>query len=160
MKLIVGLGNPGPKYSNNRHNAGHMFVDYLNRELRIKNKELRAVKTDCFMNVSGAFVKKIIPHTSSLSSDLYIVHDDLDIPLGSFKIQFASGPKIHNGIRSVEEELETDEFWRVRIGVDSRPSGEPRTMSGEEYVLSDFTTDELKQLTDTFARVATRLKSV
>jgi PTH1 family peptidyl-tRNA hydrolase len=113
------------------------------------------------MNVSGKFVKKHILHSSFLIDNIYVVHDDLDIPLGSFKIQFGRGPKVHNGIDSVEAELGTEEFWRVRIGVDARPdeSGRPR-VSGEEYVLSDFTPDELARLQDTFSRVATRFKSV
>lgn len=166
MKLIVGLGNPGQKYMNNRHNAGHLFIDFLNSKLRItdyelKNKTYRLTKTDCYMNVSGIFVKKLIRNSSFEIRNLYVVHDDLDIPLGSFKIQFGRGPKVHNGIDSVEEELATDEFWRIRIGIDGRPFGErAKRVSGEEYVLSDFTNDELKTLADMFSQVAIRLKSV
>lgn len=160
MKLIVGLGNPGQNYMNNRHNAGHLFIDFLNDHLIAPQAGIRLAKTDCFMNLSGRFVEKHLKRTSTLPNDLFIAHDDLDIPLGSFKIQFASGPKIHNGIHSVEDELGTDEFWRIRLGVDSRPPGGPRTISGEDYVLSDFAADEREQLTAVFAQVAMRLKSI
>jgi PTH1 family peptidyl-tRNA hydrolase len=157
MKHIVGLGNPGTKYATNRHNAGHLFVDLLNN-LNIAG--VKAVKTDGFMNVSGVFAQKYVNAHGVKIDDLYVAHDDLDIPLGLFKIQLACGPKIHNGVSSVENELGTDEFWRIRIGVDARPAGRPRTMSGEEYVLSDFTPEELIQLAEVFDRIATRLKTM
>lgn len=152
MKILIGLGNPGPKYQNNRHNAGHMFIDFL----RNKNSELKTIKTDCFMNVSGAFVKKQVSHSassgqaSSTLQDLYVVHDDLDIPLGKCKIQFGTGPKLHNGILSVEEELGTSEFWRIRIGVDNRIEN---NIDGETYSLQDFTEDEHKQLHTVFEKI-------
>ncbi len=151
MKILIGLGNPGPKYQNNRHNAGHMFIDFL----RNKNSELKTIKTDCFMNVSGAFVKKQVK--SYTLQDLYVVHDDLDIPLGKCKIQFGTGPKLHNGILSVEEELGTSEFWRIRIGVDNRvenlPAGRQGKIDGETYSLQDFTEDEHKQLHTVFEKI-------
>jgi PTH1 family peptidyl-tRNA hydrolase len=129
MKLIIGLGNPGEKYKNNRHNVGHMVAD-----------KLKAKKTDTFMNDSGVFVKKMFKARGLTPNDLYIIHDDLDIKLGEFKIQFGKGPKLHNGLESIENELGTTDFWRVRVGVDNRDP-ENRT-SGEEYVLQDFTSEE------------------
>lgn len=112
------------------------------------------------MNLSGKFVRKYVNANRIPAEDLFVAHDDLDIPLGSFKIQHASGPKIHNGILSIENELGTDAFWRIRIGVDSRPSGKPRALSGEQYVLSDFSPDERALLTEVFERVAGRLKTL
>ena len=138
MKLIVGLGNPGEKYKNSRHNTGYVFVDEL-KEVRLP-KDVVLKKTDTFMNESGSFVKRMVDQYKVDPSDLYIAHDDLDIPLGSFKIQFGVGPKVHNGVNSVEETLGTKEFWRIRIGVDNRKSDD-RTQ-GEEYVLQDFTSEE------------------
>ena len=129
MKLLIGLGNPGNKYVNNRHNAGYYFVDYLLNKLTSDPTSHSAtlgasdliLKTDCFMNVSGEFVKKILKkHQNIKLEDVYIVHDDLDIPLGKFKIDHATGPKLHNGIKSIEETLKTKDFWRIRIGVDNR----------------------------------------
>lgn len=153
MKLIVGLGNPGDKYKNNRHNVGHHFVDFLSNSQSvnplINNKEYLLVKTDVFMNQSGGFVKKILDkHQNIPLENVYIVHDDLDIPLGKFKIDHATGPKLHNGIKSIEETLKTKDFWRIRIGVDNRKK--ESWIDGESYVLSNFTSDEKKQLDKVF----------
>ena len=120
MILIVGLGNPGKKYINNRHNVGHIFIDYLANELtRSQINVLKIVKTDCFMNQSGVFVKKFIENRKLKIENLFVVHDDLDIPLGKFHIQFAVGPQLHNGLESIEDHLHTKDFWRVRIGIDN-----------------------------------------
>ena len=156
MKLIVGLGNPGEKYVNNRHNVGHMFIDFLNDK---KITSVKAVKTDCFMNVSGAFVSRVLAKNGGDTQDLFIVHDDLDIPFGMFKVQRGRGPKVHNGITSVEEKLGTADFWRVRVGVEARlrqDSGGPRP-SGEEYVLADFTQDERAMLNEVFPKIYSRI---
>jgi PTH1 family peptidyl-tRNA hydrolase len=116
MKLIVGLGNPGREYENTRHNVGAIFIDYL------KKKEIPSgiilAKTDVFMNDSGTSVRKMVDYYKLGLDFLCVVHDDLDIPLGSYKIQKGKGPKLHNGILSVENELGSEDFWRVRIGVD------------------------------------------
>lgn len=173
MKIVVGLGNPGVKYRNNRHNVGHMFVDYLINELtssRInplslklqRTSGLKTYKTDCFMNQSGIFVKKLISNLKFQISNLIVVHDDLDIPLGKFKIQQATGPKLHNGLESIEKELGTKDFWRIRIGVDNRPSSAEisqnnQRLSGETYVLQDFTTEERKIINQTFSTIFSRL---
>lgn len=138
MKLIIGLGNPGTKYLRNRHNAGHMLVDAIGEGL----------KTNTFMNDSGKFVKKNAPKDLN---DLYIAHDDLDIRLGQYKIQFGVGPKVHNGIKSIEDALNTKDFWRVRIGVDNRDPD--NRIPGEEYVLQDFTNEELEILKQVYAEI-------
>jgi len=150
-KLIIGLGNPGSQYQNNRHNVGHMFVDKV---LISKSKvlsNLKIKKTDTFMNESGRSVKKITKNDEILTTNLYVVHDDLDIPLGKFKIQFGVGPKVHNGLDSVEQELGTKDFWRVRIGVDNRVSD--NRIPGEQYVLQDFTSEELEILNNSFPEI-------
>lgn len=158
MILIIGLGNPGLKYQNNRHNVGHMFVDYMVNELTgSRVDELRIMKTDCFMNESGKFVSKLANSRNSQISNLIIVHDDLDIPLGKFHIQFASGPLLHNGLESVEQHLKTKDFWRVRIGVDNRPIN--KRIPGETYALQNFLPEEKKLLeTEIFPKIFTQLK--
>lgn len=153
MKLIIGLGNPGEKYKNNRHNIGYMAVDALLKRNLPKNSVV--TKTNVFMNESGSFVKKLINHYSLDISHLYVVHDDLDIPLGSYKIQKGKGPKLHNGILSIENELGTPDFWRVRIGVDNRLSGD--RISGEEYVLEDFTQEERQVLDKVIEEICKKL---
>lgn len=130
MKLLIGLGNPGNKFKNNRHNVGYMFVDYAKT----------GFKTGTFMNESGKFARG--------KKDFVIVHDDLDLPLGKYKIQFGVGPKVHYGIQSVENELRTKDFWRVRIGVDNRDPD--NRIPGDVYVLQDFTAEEKQILEGVF----------
>lgn len=149
MKLIIGLGNPGPKYANNRHNVGYLAVDYLADTPVAKSVVLK--KTGEFMNNSGLAVARYINYYKLSTSDLYIVHDDLDIKLGEYKIQFGVGPKLHNGIESIETKLKTQEFWRVRVGVDNR--GSDNRIPGEKYVLQDFTKEEIKILHEVFRKV-------
>lgn len=155
MKIIVGLGNPGEQYKANRHNVGFMLVDRL-AEKGWESKfdaevsrlgETLIVKPQTFMNKSGEVVAKIANFYKIDLSGLFVVHDDLDIRLGDYKIQFGVGPKVHYGVNSIEGSLGSMEFWRVRVGVDNRQrvSGSAgQRVSGEEYVLSDFTVNEKK----------------
>ena len=145
MKSVVGLGNPKQEYASTRHNVGFMLVD----KLKDINLPVKLYKSDVFMNDSGKFVRKIF--NSKNFDDLVIIHDDLDIPLGSYKIQLGRGPKLHNGILSIEKELGNDEFWRIRIGVDNRK--EFRT-PGEKYVLENFTQEEMEILDQVFDRIS------
>lgn len=149
MKVIVGLGNPGEKYAKNRHNVGFLVLDQL-AEVRWESKfeamickvgDTLLVKPQTFMNRSGVAVGEIVNFYKVSTDDLIVVHDDLDIRLGEYKIQKEVGPKVHNGVNSIEECLGRKDFWRVRLGVDNRVGGEFRT-SGDEYVLSDFTPEE------------------
>jgi len=180
--LIIGLGNPGAKYAQTRHNAGFMLVDYLikkyhsdNPEKPVRQREDRLYscavfdnnlilcKTKTFMNNSGQAVKKIVLNTKYQILDTkykipntLIAHDDLDVPLGKFKIQKGRGPKLHNGIKSVEQHLKTTDFWRIRIGIDSRPPG--HRINGERYTLQNFFPEEEAILKKTFAQIIPRLK--
>lgn len=157
MKLIIGLGNPGNKYKNNRHNVGHRVIDE-GKSQKLKVKSDVWVKTNTFMNDSGSFVRKMLNAYSLVPSALFVIHDDLDIRLGEFKIQKAVGPKLHNGLESIEKELGTNDFWRVRVGVDNRTQ-ENRT-PGEEYVLMDFTDEERKILDQTINQICKKLATL
>ncbi|MFH1827302.1 MAG: aminoacyl-tRNA hydrolase [bacterium] len=168
MKLLIGLGNPGEKYKNNRHNVGHHFVDFLLDKLtsyELTSLDLKLVKTDCFMNLSGEFVKKILKKHQNIDiNDLYIAHDDLDIPLGKFKIDKGTGPRLHNGIKSIEKALKSKNFWRIRIGVDNPStrftrSGQVR-IDGEKYVLSDFTKNEKTSLDKVFVEIIKKVEEM
>ncbi len=141
MKLIIGIGNHGEKYTNNRHNVGHMVVDKVkNNNVRIKNAIV--VKTNIFMNDSGSFVKRVLDSSHLVPSDLYIVHDDLDLPLGSWKMQFAKGPKDNGGINSIEQVLSTKDFWRIRVGIDPTTPRLRGASHGSDFVLGDFLSEE------------------
>ncbi len=160
MKLIVGLGNPGQKYTNNRHNVGFMFVEFLAEKLSgekivfkkdkytesetfqidFKGEKLIMVKPQTFMNNSGQAVAKLAKHFSVSKQDLLVAHDDLDIPLGIMHIQSGVGPLLHNGLESIENHLRFKDFTRIRIGVDARTR--ENWMNGETYVLNDFKQEE------------------
>lgn len=171
--LLIGLGNPGEKYKWTRHNAGKAFAGWIKEEGRGKKEEGKweIAETECFMNESGGWVKRKMAtmakngYNGDNHSDhsnhydhLFISHDDLDIPLGKFKIQFGKGPRLHKGILSIEQALGTKEFWRVRIGIEGRRTkDEGRRTSGEDYVLEKFTAAEKKILESVFPDTRDRL---
>lgn len=152
IKLIVGLGNIGDKFQFTRHNAGFLFQDNLASKLQVKFKfekiflgefseflfnanKIYLLKPHTMMNESGKSVRACAKFYKILPSEILIVHDDLDINLGKSLLQFGKGPKVHNGIISIENSIGTTKFWRSRIGVDSRSSDERQYMSGADYVL-------------------------
>ena len=151
-KLIVGLGNPGPKYSWTRHNAGFMVLDELARRAGIavsrktfsgffgegtyRGERLLLLKPQTFMNLSGRSVNPAL-HFHRLSlQDLIVIHDDLDIPFGRVKLKDGGGHAGHNGLRSLMQELGGGQFARIRVGV-----GRPLHGDAADYVLSPFTRD-------------------
>lgn len=167
MKLIVGLGNPGEKYKNTRHNAGFMFLDRMSENGKFslskkfeaeifENDDILMVKPQTFMNDSGRCVRKIMDFYKLPASDLVVVHDDLDIALGERKIQIGVGPKVHNGVNSVEQYLGDMNFMRVRLGVDSRKQT-PTNLSGADYVLDNFGKEEKKMLNEAIDSAITEL---
>lgn len=154
MKLIVGLGNPGIKYEKTRHNLGFAVLDALLQELApvketmwqedkksnsliAKVRDLILVKPQTFVNASGFAVKKLITNHQLPITNLWVVHDDLDLPLGKIKIRKGGGSAGHRGIDSIVKELGTYDFVRFRLGI-----GHPGLGSGnkevERYVLSPF----------------------
>lgn len=139
MKLIVGLGNPGQEYVNTRHNVGYLFTD---RFTKVKPKDFVVKKNGVFMNDSGPAVKKLASEYKVSTNDLYIIHDDLDIPLGKYKIQLGTGPKDHNGLISIDNALGTRDYWHIRIGIDNRNTDS--RIPGEVYTLQNFEDDERK----------------
>lgn len=173
MKIIVGLGNPDKEYNNNRHNVGFMVLDKIQRsetkEQRLGTRwergfdcevlkfgDMYLVKPQMYMNNSGMAVRKLLSFYKLDYHDLILIHDDLDIKLGDYKIEMAKGPKQHNGVASVEKELGTKNFLRVRVGVDNRNS-EKRTL-GEKYVLENFKAEEKIILEEVIARIIAELK--
>ncbi len=138
MILIVGLGNPGRKYEETRHNVGHQIIDELSK---IKRGGWILVKPKTFMNESGKAVKELIANLKSRIENLLVIHDDIDIPLGEFKIQKGRGSAGHKGIQSIINELGTKDFWRLRIGICPK-DGKPENV--EKFVLKKFTKPEEK----------------
>jgi peptidyl-tRNA hydrolase, PTH1 family len=152
--LILGLGNPGPRYELTRHNAGFLVLDNLADKYKIKltqNKyrslygkgEIEGLpvilaKPMTYMNESGKAVKALLSAFNLSPEQILVTHDDIDLPLGKIKIKFKGGDGGQLGIRSTIETLQTREFYRVRIGVD-RPEDREDIV---DYVLSPFTEEE------------------
>lgn len=164
MKFIFGLGNPGKDYTKTRHNAGYLFIDHLISELfgsqvnlKHNNKleadldkvqQLVVAKPAAFMNQSGRAVRKVVDYydrveTVLANKQLIVAHDDLDIKLGNCKLQFGTGPKVHNGLQSIYQAISSDQFWHLRLGIDARHGD--RTIPGDKYVLSNFFDEERAQ---------------
>lgn len=161
MHVIVGLGNPGTQYQHTRHNIGFLFVEHLASQWKIQFKlenrfraevarhnDILLVKPQTFMNESGQSVKAItsfykqdFPANTVPKGTLFVAFDDLDIPLGTQKLQFAKGPKVHNGLSSIYDHLKTEQFYHLRLGIENR--GDKRAVwPGREYVLSAFRSEE------------------
>lgn len=141
MKIIIGLGNPGDKYAKVRHNLGFMVVDKLVESSEYKvvwedNKKLKSLvaksgdlifaKPQTFMNSSGAAVKSLAAYYKLTSTDIIVLHDELDLPLGKIKVRIGGAAAGHHGVESIINALKTDQFIRVRLGI-----GNLRTLSSE-----------------------------
>ena len=128
--------------------------------LILKAKDYLLVKPQMFMNRSGEVVAKIANFYKVMIDDLTVIHDDLDIRLGEYKIQKGVGPKVHNGLISVEEQLGTANFWRVRIGVDNRIQNSEFRIQGEDYVLADFLPEEKTIIDGVIEKAVKELESI
>jgi len=162
MKLIVGLGNKGKEYKNTRHNVGFIFLDYFADELKIKWKEKNkfAVFTKkninnekvifskplTYMNLSGKAVYFFVQKYKINISDLLVIHDDIDLPFSKIKIKKGGGDAGHNGIKSIIQELNDNNFSRVRIGI-GKPEEKDKVV---DYVLDSFSKSELEILLKKF----------
>lgn len=192
MKLIVGLGNPGEKYENTRHNLGFAVLDRFLRDFESASKavweEYKKLKSEIvridwqpkkgklqdvvlakpitYMNDSGLAVKIISNFYKILPSDIFIVHDEIDLPVGSMKIRFGGGTAGHKGATSVMEELGTDKFWRLRLGV-----GHPRFntkdkhskinyKSVDKFVLRGFERNEAGKVRDLIKKGSKAIQEV
>jgi PTH1 family peptidyl-tRNA hydrolase len=182
MHIIIGLGNPGDEYENTRHNAGRMAVERIHATHTFsewheekKPKMQTAIGTisgvkatlvlpDTFMNKSGQAAAHFI-HNKKGAGNVIVLHDDLDIPLGSFKIAFGRGSGGHNGVESVIRALKTKDFVRVRIGVAPKtPKGLAKKPLGEEkvlkFLLGKFSSDNLTELKKVFKQVIEAVETI
>ena len=153
MILIIGLGNPGDKYENNRHNLGFMVVDdiaekkgvvfrlehmYESRyaEMGEIDERIKLVKPDTFMNESGRAVEKTKNYWKVDSEDIWVIHDDVDLELGKVKVQLGGSSAGHRGVQSVIDHV-GEQFWRIRVGI-----GRHDQIPTDAWVLKDFTSEE------------------
>lgn len=174
MKLIVGLGNPGDRYVRTRHNLGFMAVEQFLKDFEPVKKTVwvsdKALKSDIvaldwqprhgkleqvvlakpktYMNNSGMAVEQILRYYDiKILSDVWVMHDDIDLPLGTMRIRFGGAAAGHHGVESVMEHLGTDKFFRFRLGTGVRRQNSSlisrqRIKNAEEYVLSNFAAKE------------------
>jgi PTH1 family peptidyl-tRNA hydrolase len=156
--LVVGLGNPGPKYVANRHNVGFLVVDELASRIggkfkshksgadvlegRIAGRRVALAKPRSYMNISGGPVVAAARFYKVEPANIVVVHDELDIPFATLRLKQGGGENGHNGLRSISKSLGTRDYLRVRFGI-GRPPGR---MDPADYVLRDFSAAERKEL--------------
>ena len=156
MKLIIGLGNPGKKYENTRHNFGFSVVDeivfnynvqYKNKfnslcaEFVIGNEKIIVIKPQTFMNLSGEVVKKFIDFFDISFNDMLVVFDDTDLNFGKIRLKMKSGSGGHNGIKSIINNLHGNDFLRIKLGVNNEYK-----FDNAQFVLAEFSKNEKKEL--------------
>ena len=157
MLLLVGLGNPSPNNSNNRHNVGFIVIDAINSKFKlskqkpkfkgllttgtIDDKKVYAIKPLTFMNSSGICIKELIEYFKIDAKDVFVFHDDMDIDIGKVKVKFGGSSAGHNGIESIDKNIGRH-YSRIRIGI-----GRPQNNStGVEHVLDNFSNDEKQSI--------------
>ena len=155
MKLIVGLGNKGNEYNNTRHNVGFMVIDnYINKnnltlkskldglyaETIINSEKVIFLKPQNYINLSGDVISKYIKYFKIDIKDILVIHDDMDLEIGTFKIRYKGGSAGHNGLKNIEANLKTNEYKRIKIGISKN------NIDKVDYVLGKFSSTELSKL--------------
>ena len=164
--LLIGLGNPGREYKDTRHNVGFMLIDHLTVRLNARGMKLQSkaivisahyeerkiilAKPQTYMNLSGQSVQGLLHFYKIPFENLLVAHDDLDIPFGTIRIRPSGGPGGQRGMASTIEKLGTKDFPRLRLGI-GRPPGR---MEAKDYVLQDFSKDDMKLLPEVLGRGA------
>jgi peptidyl-tRNA hydrolase, PTH1 family len=172
MYIIVGLGNPGRNYENTRHNAGFKTLEHLSSSWGIPIKKIGfdsvygegnfagekviLLKPQLFMNRRGEAVQNIVHFYKLPLCNLIVVYDDVDLPLGKLRIRKCGSAGSHNGMKSVIYQLQSEDFTRVRIGID-RP---PPEWDLADYVLSVFNKDEIETMKDSLEKAAMAVEMI
>ena len=160
MKLVVGLGNPTKEYENTRHNIGFMYLDYLfdnnsfslnkkfnalELEKNINGEKILFIKPLSYMNLSGEVVIKYVNYYKINVSDILVIQDDLDMPIGKYKLMFNHGAGGHNGIKNIILNINSKEFLRLKIGISKN-----NNIDMKDYVLGRFSKEEINLINNTF----------
>lgn len=171
MKLLVGLGNPGSKYQNNRHNIGFLAIDQmaekfgtdakksesqaLTAKIQLKNENVLLAKPQTFMNNSGESVRALMDFYKIELVNLLVIHDELDLPFLALRFQSNRGHGGHNGIRSIHTHLNDSAYDRLKLGIGrpKHPGQDPAA-----HVLEDFSKDEFPELTAYLSKVVLALE--
>jgi len=168
MYLIVGLGNPGQKYKNTRHNTGFMVADFLANESDfskfkiqskfkaeivegiIKNQKVIMAKPQTYMNNSGEAVVLLKNFYKVAGGNIIIIYDELDLPFGKIRVREEGSAAGHNGVENIIKRLGTDNFIRIRVGIKNKKA---EIMPADKFVLSRFSLLEKMKLKEVFAEV-------
>ena len=162
MKLIVGLGNPDKEYENTRHNIGFMAIDSILKkynvsnfkekhngiyyELSFNNEKVILLKPQKYMNLSGEVIKKYVDFYKIDVKDILVISDDLDLPLGTYRLREKGSSGGHNGLKNIELHLHTNEYKRIKIGISNN-----KNIDTKDYVLgrlSNVEKEEIRQVLD------------
>lgn len=178
MYLIVGLGNPGDKFTDTRHNLGFEVADALRRKLELpefskeekfkaevsKNSEITLVKPVTFMNLSGLAVQPLAAFYKIAPENIIIIHDELDLPLGHIKIRLGGSDAGHHGVESVIKMLGTEKFVRVRLGISTwhAISGEHKhaSFNAEKFVVDYFLPNEKSKVKAMIKRAVKAVEAI
>jgi peptidyl-tRNA hydrolase, PTH1 family len=166
MKFIIGLGNPGPKYENTRHNVGFWVIDELSEkwgiplnkekwkalvgEGNVQGEKVILMKPLTFMNLSGESVGPALHYLKGDIEDIVVIYDDLDLPVGQVRLRLKGSAGGHNGMKSIISHLGTQEFKRIKIGIDRPPVKSAVT----QYVISPFAKEELPIIKEAVSKSA------
>nr|WP_142238050.1 aminoacyl-tRNA hydrolase [Bacillus cereus] len=166
MKLIVGLGNPGREYELTRHNIGFMAIDELAKRWNISLNEQKfkgvfgagfvngekviLLKPLTYMNLSGESIRPLMDYYKIDVEDFVVMYDDLDIPVGKLRLRMKGSAGGHNGVKSTISHLGTQEFQRIRMGIDRPKNG----MKVVDYVLGRFTSEEIPDVNHSIKKAA------
>jgi PTH1 family peptidyl-tRNA hydrolase len=169
MKIVIGLGNPGTKYTKTRHNIGFMVIDKFLKGCKvsftkkyrdsivnkclIEGKETLFVKPQLFMNLSGIPAKRIAEKNTCNLNEILIVLDDINLPLGKVRIREKGSSGGHKGLKSISDHLKTTYFSRLRIGI-----GNISSEDTEDFVLSRFTKEEKKVIEDALDKACNAIR--
>ncbi len=172
MKIIIGLGNPDVEYQYTRHNVGFLVIDEITSRYKIHlsikrcysllgegnihNERVLLVKPLTYMNRSGKAVKSILDTLNLFSTNLIVIHDDIDIPLGRIKKKLRGGDAGHKGIRSIIEYIGTGDFSRIRIGVGRPSKGEDPS----EYVLKTIPDSEYESIRESINKAVEEIEKI
>ena len=159
MKLIVGLGNPGKEYENTRHNIGFMMIDYIIQELNItkssekmggkyfetniNGEKVIFLKPQQYINLSGDVIIRFMNFYKIEKEDIFIIHDDLDLEVGKFKLREKGGSGGHNGLKNIESHLKSKEYNRMKIGISNN-----KNIDTKDYVLGRLNKEEKEKLNE------------
>ena len=182
MKIVVGLGNVGEKYLKTRHNCGFLALDELTKQLENDGLEVNwknetkldaeiakfdyhgekvlLVKPTTFMNLSGEALSKIMNFYKENSKNLIVIYDDIDLPLGKIRVREKGSAGTHNGMKSIIQYLGSEDFNRIRIGIESRGELAPQEQDLANFVLGNFGKSEYPLISEALKQSVEELKKL